>query len=1603
MKFMLRLFFLIFFMVNTAWAQAWHENLLITSSKSTLFSEEKEFNRSVYFIEIPAGYKDKLYFRVFDADLGGAYDKRIADSQTLYRIYGKGSIVWDLPDGSEPFPDANPIFSLKLGESKYHDAMWRTLFILDPAKGEPDNDYIYFQIVIEGINGRASNKYQLFVSSENKKNIPVKNLSIFTPMLNIQVPGDPVRVTQIKFNIPKDARAIEIFNFDADVKQKKSQLFFESEYRLNIPVKSSADKKTTKTRIEINPDEQGKTGGIIIKSLKVNYIQLWILDDKGDTVPLELPFLFKIKNKLPEPKINTTILSDCVTMLLDASASFDPDGDDLFFEWKFQDGTTAKGSRITHDFKKSGEHSVWLKVADNSGFVANTQKVLCKIHINSLPVPVISAKKKGYPGEPIEFDGSKSYDADGKLTNCLWNFGDGTKDKGCKVKHKFGTPGRYKVILTVEDNGEVPCNKAKSSHLIFINSPPVANIEMKTIAGVDEPVTMDGSMSVDSDGEIISYEWNFGDGEKQQGKKVIHKWKNPGRYNVTLKIHDDTGLKNSVSMEKRQIIINARPVAVIDAKPLGAVLEEIRFDGGKSHDPDGNILKYEWRFSDGTTKNGKKIFHSFKEAGIYEVTLIVTDNSQTTNNSDSISHKIKINTPPVAHIDVEKVVNKSEVFFDGSGSMDADGKITDYLWDFGDGNRAHGEKVTHIYKLPGTYEINLKVKDDSCTISELSSASVKIRVNHTPVADAGGKRVAGAGETIDFDGTMSVDPDGTIVSYEWEIDGKITPGKKVSHKFDRPGIYQAKLIVKDNDGAQDIDYADVIINGAPVPCVYPLERLAPGKPAIFDGSCSYDPDGKIENIMWDFGDGTFAKGNLIVSHKFKQPGDYTVILTLKDDSKASNNMALKKFHVRVNHKPVANAGKDIYTCSQSVMFNGLKSYDAENDTLIFSWDFGDGKKGQGPVVSHHYENPGIYPVTLSVDDGKGLFNSVAKDHLNLFINAPPVAVLNVNKKRVCAGETVLFDASRSSDPEKGSVRYVWNLGHNDVKIGVNPTKVFKDEGPHKIKLTVFDDSNLPCNFSEDEILILVISAPVADAGEDLTVCANQKVKFDGTNSKSGGRPIKSYEWNFGDGSLGAGPRPVHVYRKAGTYKARLKITVEGKGQCENVSEDTVNITVMESPHVVINMPLEGCPGQALDFSFETSKPDKDKIFTSTWFFGDGKSASGKKCVHTYKSSGEYEVKLEVSDKNTKTKCNTTFITKKIKINEAPVPVILVSLEDKDPKSYDEYKTKIFNRLRFEASLCKDPDGYIESYEWDFGDGHTQKGPFATHLWKKPGEYIVTLHVKDNNNTPCSRVKKTMKVIVENIEKILPAGPEKICAGHNTTLSVPFDNNDTKWFFNDGRTAKGSKISKNFDTKGLYQVLAKAKNRITMTKNIVAYDLPQIILPEKTECFLKDKVKIKPVLNKKDAQSFIFTWDMGDGTILKKKIAEYVYKKPGTYEAKLIIGLPDAPSECLKKEYKTSVRVLPLPQASILVSPEILHAGGARDEVTFQARVQGARKGWIFNWDFGDGEKAKGKIVKHKYMKPGKFTVKLQLSDGFKRTGRIFTFSKKINIVKRPSE
>ncbi|CAM4488733.1 S8 family serine peptidase [Paenibacillus phoenicis] len=71
---------------------------------------------------------------------------------------------------------------------------------------------------------------------------------------------------------------------------------------------------------------------------------------------------------------------------------------------------------------------------------------------NVLPVAVIHAVERAAKNKQIDFDGSASSDADGRIVRYSWSFSDGGTELGPKVKHRFSAAGSYTVTLTVTDD-----------------------------------------------------------------------------------------------------------------------------------------------------------------------------------------------------------------------------------------------------------------------------------------------------------------------------------------------------------------------------------------------------------------------------------------------------------------------------------------------------------------------------------------------------------------------------------------------------------------------------------------------------------------------------------------------------------------------------------------------------------------------------------------------------------------------------------------------------------------------------------------------------------------------------------------------------------------------------------------------------------------------------------------------------------------------------------------------------------------------------------------------------------------------------------------------
>jgi RHS repeat-associated protein len=248
---------------------------------------------------------------------------------------------------------------------------------------------------------------------------------------------------------------------------------------------------------------------------------------------------------------------------------------------------------------------------------------------------------------------------------------------------------------------------------------------------------------------------------------------------------------------------NQPPVANASGPYNGVAGQAVQFNGGGSFDPDGSIAGYAWNFGDGGTGSGAAPFHTYATAGTYNVVLTVTDNLGAQGSASTTATAATPNQPPVANAGGPYSGNSgTSIQLNGSASYDPDGTIATYQWTFGDGINGTGLAPAHTYSSAGTYTVTVTVTDNrGATATASASAVITSPSNQPPIANPGGPYSAVSGTPVQFNGTGSSDPDGTITQYQWNFADGTASIASPSHSFAAPGSYLVTLTVTDNGGA----------------------------------------------------------------------------------------------------------------------------------------------------------------------------------------------------------------------------------------------------------------------------------------------------------------------------------------------------------------------------------------------------------------------------------------------------------------------------------------------------------------------------------------------------------------------------------------------------------------------------------------------------------------------------------------------------------------------------------------------------------------------------------------------------------------------------------
>lgn len=670
--------------------------------------------------------------------------------------------------------------------------------------------------------------------------------------------------------------------------------------------------------------------------------------------------------------------------------------------------------------------------------------------------------------------------------------------------------------------------------------PDPSNLEPFAAASADQLtgqapllVVFSSAGSVDPDGFIERFEWNFGDGSPVSSAPFpSHTYTTGGTFTATLTVTDDGG-KTAVS----PVVIvvtppaNLPPVAVVNASGLsGKVPFTVNVDSNASFDADGSIASYLWKFGDGAQATTASASHTYPVVGTYVLTLTVTDNNGAVD-TDTTIITVADNLAPTAAAVASPSSGKAPlaVSLDGSGSSDEDGAVVDWDWDFADGGSASGEVVIHVFQNPGTYDVELTVTDDN---GDTDTTTVQVVANapQAPVAVAnatpdGTKAPLG----VVFSSVGSIDVDGTIIGYSWDFgDGSpLSTAANPSHLFTTAGTFDVTLTVTDDDLQTATAVVPVIVGPSNVPPVASgTATPAVGKPVLnvqFSSAASADSDGSIVSHLWNFGDGVGTSTEPNPTYSYSTIAPYSVLLTVTDDDGATNTVAIP-VSVVPNTPPTAQpqatprVGKE----PLSVDLSAATSSDSDGQIVSYAWDYTDDETvdSTDAEASFDYVLPGTYTARLTVTDEDGATDTATVD-ITVNPNQPPTAVVGANVQSGNAPLTVTFEGRDSLDAElEGVLTYLWDFGDGSpTSTSPNPTHTFQDIGTYTVTLTVTDD-----NGASDATTITIDALdPVVRVRAD-----GDDVTGDGTV----GAPYGSIQGAI-TGAVAQGKTRVHV--AGGTY------------------------------------------------------------------------------------------------------------------------------------------------------------------------------------------------------------------------------------------------------------------------------------------------------------------------------------------------------------------------------------------------------------------------------------------------------------------------------------
>ena len=1220
----------------------------------------------------------------------------------------------------------------------------------------------------------------------------------------------------------------------------------------------------------------------------------------------------------------------------------------MSFTWSLGDTTSRSSKNVTKNYTYHGAKSVRLIATNTDGCLDTVIK-----SVTVYPMPVakmdINTFQQCVNQNAYKYTDNSTIAAGGGNLSRVWNLGDGNVSNRKVVNNKNYTAAKnFNIRLISKSN--LGCADTLVEIITVLPKPNISfNVNRDTQCLVGNTFKFSNNTSIVSGGGTLSYDWNFGDGSTSQQTHPSYRFGQFGTYTVKMKSTTQNGCVDSL---KRIVKVVANPDVNFTfsspSKQCNSV-DTFKIDN-QTGARNGFALNYMWDLGDSTISTIAEPVKNYAQSGTYTLKLIVQNS---TGCKDSASKSVTVYADPIADFainDAGQCLAKQNFEFTNNSAITYGGGTLSYQWKYADTQWSTTKDAKRKFTLVKSYPIKLIVSSsDGCK----DSIKKNIQVFPQPEANFAINKDKQCLHNNKFNLTNNSKISTGSLSYDWNYgDGKggqLVSPEKVYEKF---GTYSIKLKSVSNRGCLDSIVKSISVHSQPnvsftlsdtSMCLY-------NNAFTFTNKTSND-DNSALTYLWSFSDGNTATTKDVTT-SFNEAGRY--VIKLKANS-AYGCIDSSVQTVRIYPQPLPSfVIKEPFQCLNNNGFEVTNNSKiaSEGGTLSYSWTFGDANNSTLKEPKWKYSKHDSFDVKLVVKSSFGCFDSLSKQSV---VFPEPTVGFTLNDSIGCLG-THTFVMANLSTVDYGSLIHRWSFGDGSNSVGLSPKVTYITDGLFKIRLVT--TTNHGCADSAfDQVRVYPDPEVRFDIDDNVQCLLNNKFNF--TNKSDIKYGTLSDAWTFGDKQSSNNKSPNHTYADYGIYTVRLIVSSD-KG-CTDSIQSTLRVHPQPEAVFTLNDSIQ-CLNDN-DFVMENYSSIPEGYLNSFWSYGDVSFSSNSVGRHTYKSAGEFTVRLVA-----RSPFGCTDTMEKVSVI-TEIPVIKFILDT--------------NQLCLRGNVFKATNNSIYNgvetvdYVWYASDGFTKTVTDFYHNFTDPGKFEIKL------------IGTTTEGCADSISKmitIFPQGKSKI----TIIDSVQCLKGNDFIFGNESRVDGARFALMSWDFGGVFvdTVFSISPNRFQFPA-VGKYDVTLITT---TEYLCQDtskgtievvpmpaaKMKVNDVSHCINEQVFEYTDVSTKPTgytnewLYDKKIKNNLdtlrpmFGLPGIYNISLVVKTDFGCTDTSK----SIARVLEIPKTRINVNNneqclEVNH---------FEfANAYGVSDNQVF-WDFGDSSFGSGMEITQNYINAGDYLV-----------------------------